>query len=901
MIPIGELDVGADDTIVFSRRQVWALGRALGATEIQAVRCALDFSSWARALRRVRPGDGRITVELEHLPGDTRLRVTDHAGDTRTWPLVTAARLDAGAVERLREIVAKRPERILHRQLEARNQELVANKASLEEIISTRTRELVHAKELAEEGTRAKSLFLANMSHEIRTPMNAIIGLAHLALRTELTTRQQDYLQKIHRSSTSLLRLINDILDFSKIEAGRLDLDATEFDLATVLDNLRVVAEQAGSEKGNSLEFDVDPKLPPVLVGDALRLGQVLLNLTYNAIKFSAQAATVVVAVRALEHDGGRTRIEFAIRDTGIGMTPEQCGLLFRAFTQADGSVTRRYGGTGLGLSISQRLVEMLGGEIKVESALGVGSTFSFALWLENGQSYLAGTRTCPEWLHSKRVLIVDNEDFFRSLLEEQVSAWRMRPDGVATAEEAIERMLASAEEGDPYSIVLLDWTLETLSRTEAVLGLRRADPSVPIVIVTAHGRDDSRSAALEAGANAILHKPVSTSMLFDSVVDLLRAPNALRPTAPTADADSARLAGMRVLLVDDNAINRQIGTEVLTQSGATVETANDGEDALSRLEQDARGFALVLMDLQMPVLDGYATTTRLRAMPRYANLPIVALTANATRDERDRCHALGMNDYLTKPIDPERLVRTVLRFRDGADPKGAGADAGLLPLAELAGPMEAVIERSRGLRFVGENERLYQVILRRFAATHASVIEELRDLLARGDRAEARRIAHTMTGLAGTIGARPLAEKAGDLERLLLGPAPVTEADLAPLRAWLPRTLLAIEDLLRASPEMLPSLPPPPAPEAWSAESQSELLRLAHMLRVQSPAALEQSRALEPLLRARLGATWGEFSRALEDFEFDTAVGLLAPLPASAPAATSGTLDDPPAPAEIG
>ena len=899
MIPIGELDVGADDTIVFSRRQVWALGRALGATEIQAVRCALDFSSWARALRRERPGDGRITVELEHLSGDTQLRMTDHAGDTRTWLLVTAARLDAGAIERLREIVAKRPERILHRQLEAQNQELSANKASLEEIISTRTRELVHAKELAEEGTRAKSLFLANMSHEIRTPMNAIIGLAHLALRTELTTRQQDYLQKIHRSSTSLLRLINDILDFSKIEAGRLDLDATEFDLATVLDNLRVVAEQAGSEKGNSLEFDVDPKLPPVLVGDALRLGQVLLNLTYNAIKFSAEGASVVVAVRALEHDGRRTRMEFAIRDTGIGMTPEQRGLLFHAFTQADGSVTRRYGGTGLGLSISQRLVEMLGGEIKVESALGVGSTFSFALWLENGQSYLAGTHTCPEWLHSKRVLIVDKQDFFRSLLEEQVSAWRMRPDGVATAEEAIERMLASAEEGDPYSIVLLDWTLKTLSRAEAVLRLRRADPSVPIVIVTAHGRDDSRSAALEAGANAILYKPVSNSVLFDSVVDLLRVLDPLRPAAPTVNVDSARLAGMRVLLVDDNAINRQIGTEVLTQSGATVETANDGEDALRRLEQDARGFALVLMDLQMPVLDGYATTTRLRALPRYANLPIVALTANATRDERDRCHALGMNDYLTKPIDPERLVHTVLRFRDGGDPNGA--DAGLLPLAELAGPMEAVIERSRGLRFVGENEQLYQVILRRFAATHASVIEELRDLLARGDRAEARRLAHTMTGLAGTIGARPLAEKAGDLERLLLGPAPVTEADLAPLRAWLPRTLLAIEDLLRGSPEMLPSLPPPPAPEAWSAESQSELLRLSHMLRVQSPAALEQSRALEPLLRARLGATWGEFARALEDFEFDTAVGLLAPLTASSPAATSGTLDDPPAPAEIG
>ena len=893
MIPIGVLDVGEDDTIVFSRRQVWALGRALGATEIQSVQCALDFSNWARALRRVRPGEGRITVQLEQLPGDTRLRMTDLAGEKRNWPLATAVRLDARAIERLRAIVAKRSERILHQDLEARNQELSENQASLEELISTRTRELVQAKEVAEEATREKSLFLANMSHEIRTPMNAIIGLAHLALRTELTTRQQDYLQKIHRSSTTLLRLINDILDFSKIEAGRLDIDAAEFDLETVLDNLRIVAEQAGSEKGITLEFDVDPKLPAALVGDALRLGQVLLNLTYNAIKFSEQGALVVVSVHALEYDGKRTLMEFAVRDTGIGMTSKQRGLLFRAFTQADGSVTRRYGGTGLGLSISQRLVEMLGGNITVESTPGIGSTFSFALWLESGKAYLAGERTCPEWIYSKRVLIVDNVDFFRSLLEEEVRTWRMRPDGVATAEEALERVRAGAEAGDPYSIILVEWTNETMSRTESVLGLRRADPSVPIVIVTAHGREDSRSAALRAGANAILYKPVSSSLLFDSIVDLLRSPDTLRPTSLAVEEDCDRLAGMRVLLVDDNEINRQIGVEVLTQSGATVETANDGEEALRRLDQDARGFALVLMDLQMPVLDGYVATIALRAQPRFADLPIVALTANATRDERDRCHSLGMNDYLTKPIDPERLVRTVLRYRAEADSKAAARDTGPLPPLERTDRTEAVIERSRGLRFVGENEQLYQVILRRFAATHATIMDEMRDLLASGDLAEVRRLAHTLTGLAGTIGARPLAEKAGDLERLLLGAAPVTEADLAPLREWLPRTLLAIEDILRASPVMLPTLMSP-APETWSAESQSELLRLANTLRSQSPAAIVQARALEPLLRARLGAAWVEFARALADFEFDTADALLAPLLAAGASDTTGSADPP-------
>jgi len=499
------------------------------------------------------------------------------------------------------------------------------------------------ARHKAEEATRAKSDFLANMSHEIRTPMNAIIGLSHLALGTRLDRKQRDYLSKVHSSAQNLLGIINDILDFSKIEAGKLDMESVDFDLAEVLDTLVSVVSVKSGEKGLELIVDVDPQIPLGLKGDPLRLNQILINLANNAIKFTEQG-DITIEARLVEQSDEGVTLRLAVRDTGIGMTVEQQGRLFQAFSQADTSTTRRFGGTGLGLTISKRLAEMMGGTIGVESQSGKGSTFWFTAHFARGaEPKVRAQPTLPEELQDLRVLVVDDHPTARTILSRYLESFGFRTGEAASGAEAIDE-LEGAER--PYQLVLIDWHMpgmdgiEATRRINSSTRLQSAPPQV--IMVSAYGRQELHEQAEVEGIKAFLVKPVSPSSLFDAILEAMG--HGREQLAETGDALSAQasLIGARVLLVEDNEINQQVAEELLGQAGMQVSTAANGEEGVQMLAARPAEFDAVLMDIQMPIMDGYAATAEMRMDARFKTLPIIACQAHRCGRDVRGAGALG-------------------------------------------------------------------------------------------------------------------------------------------------------------------------------------------------------------------------------------------------------------------
>ncbi|WP_024328966.1 hybrid sensor histidine kinase/response regulator [Thioalkalivibrio sp. ALR17-21] len=645
--------------------------------------------------------------------------------------------------------------------------------------------EMKLAREQAESATRAKSEFLANMSHEIRTPMNAIIGMSHLARRTELTPRQRGYMDKIDNAAQRLLGLINDILDFSKIEAGKLELEDAPFHLDSVLNGVTDVVGHRAEEKGLELVHHVAPGTPRLLRGDALRLGQILTNLAGNAVKFTEQGE-VVVHVSAEAIDDGYATLRFSVRDTGPGMSEEEARRLFRSFTQLDSSVTRRQEGTGLGLAISKQLVEMMHGDIGVESTPGEGATFSFTARLGVETEQVQPARpVVSRSLRGRRVLVVDDSDAARETLAAMLSDLGIEADTAPSGPDALGMLDRAVEKGVHYDMVLTDWRMPGMDGLEVAQNInaerKRQVPSV--LMVTGFSRDEILQKAEET-VDGLLLKPVTESTLHDTLVELLNADDEgdrVREAAPGMTADTPRLDGCRILLAEDNAINRDLAVELLEDLGCDVTTVEDGREALAAVE--AASFDAVLMDIQMPEMDGLSATRELRWDARFRDLPVIAMTAHAMAGDREKSLEAGMNDHVTKPIDPAALARTLSEWigcvHQGAASGGAGDDSTGSPMPSATTGSGA--SGGDGLpqelppfdlpaalaRCNGKASLLRRMILS-LEERYSGVVEELRSLLETGHRDEAHRLAHSLKGVAGSLELREVQACAQRIENEL-------------------------------------------------------------------------------------------------------------------------------------
>lgn len=633
------------------------------------------------------------------------------------------------------------------------------------------------AMEAAEIGNQAKSEFLANMSHEIRTPMNAIIGLSQLGRKVEPNSKQSQYLFKIHTAGQALLGIVNDILDFSKIEAGKLELEQVPFHIDRIMDNLSTMVRQKAEENGLEILFSISREVPVQLIGDPLRLGQVLVNLANNAIKFT-KTGEIVIAVELVQKSEKSVVLEFVITDTGIGLSQKQIDLLFQPFSQADTSTTREYGGTGLGLSISKAFVQAMGGDIGVKSEPGQGSSFRFTANFSYDSNENRRYRLPSVNLKGMKILVVHANPTARKILKSSLESFFFCVTTASSGKEALA-FLAKAPADAPYKIVLIDWKMpdmDTIETSRVIKATMEDSQPAIIVMISEFVREEFIARGKEIGLDNFLIKPANNSILFDTVMAAIGYKNLKKSHSPLQAAAEIKglkeIQGAQLLLVEDNVINQQVAQEILEDGGLLVDIGNNGREAV---KMAALGkYDLILMDIQMPGMDGITATRQIRSLKSEAKTtPIIAMTAHAMAGDREKSLAAGMNDHITKPIDPELLFLTLVKhIKPGQRQVPDDLQRKMKHRQEHAKnslPELPGIDVKTGLARVRGNQNLYRNLLVKFKRDFSKADEEISYLLGKNDKApELQRLIHTLKGVSGTVGAMDLYVAVENLEKVI-------------------------------------------------------------------------------------------------------------------------------------